>query len=280
MKYPALFLLFAATAFAGAQSQPKAVNHATNAPAAAAHAATAGSKLPPGVPAVHGILKTAFSLRYEDTRIGAGAVAEPNKLYKVQYTGYLAATGVKFDSSYDHRAPVMKDGKPVMGADGKPELGDPQPFIFPQGFGRLIPGFDQGFAGMRIGGKRRIFIPWELAYGTRDIPAHGADHPGIPAKSDLIFDVELVDVMDLPAQPARPMGAAPPQPGAGGAVGAHPVPSGDATHPAPAPAPAPAPGQPAAPAQPATPPQPAAPATPAAPAQPAAPATPPQPQSK
>jgi peptidylprolyl isomerase len=278
----ALFLFFGTIAFAGAQSQPTTVSHTTSSSTAAAHSATAGSKLPPGIPPVHGILKTAFSLRYEDTKIGTGAVAEPNKLYKVQYTGYLAATGVKFDSSYDHRAPVLKDGKPVMGADGKPELGDPQPFAFPQGFGRLIPGFDQGFAGMRIGGKRRIFIPWQLAYGTRDIPARGADHPGIPAKSDLIFDVELVDVTDLPAQPGRPM---PPHPGAGGAVGGHPAPGGDATHPAQAPAPTPAQGQPTA-GKPATPPQPTAPAQPAAPpqpstpAQPAAPATTPQPQSK
>lgn len=272
MKYAAaLFLFFGAIATASAQSQPKAVSHATSTPAAAAHSSTAGSKLPPGIPVVHGILKTAFSLRYEDTKIGTGAVAEPNKLYKVQYTGYLAATGVKFDSSYDHRAPVMKDGKPVTGADGKPELGDPQPFIFPQGFGRLIPGFDQGFAGMRVGGKRRIFIPWQLAYGTREMPAHGADHPGIPAKSDLIFDVELVDVMDMPTQQARPAGAAPPHPGVGGAEGAHPVPEGDATHPAPPPTPAP--GQPAAPAQP------SAPAQPATPPQPTAPATPPPPQS-
>ncbi len=278
-----MFLFFGAIAFAGAQTQPKAVSPTSNAPAASGHSTTAGTHLPPGIPPVHGIMKTAFSLRYEDIKIGTGAVAEPNKLYKVQYTGYLAATGVKFDSSYDHRAPMMKDGKPVMGVDGKPELGDPQPFAFPQGFGRLIPGFDQGFAGMKVGGKRRIFIPWQLAYGTRDIPARGADHPGIPAKSDLIFDVELVDVMDLPAPPARPMGAAPPQPGTGATVSPHPVPGGDATHPAPAPAPSAAPGQPASPAQPSAAAQPAAPATsaqPAAPAQPSAPATPPQPQSK
>ena len=80
---------------------------------------------------------------------------------------------------------------------------------FRRAYGRLIPGFDQGFAGMHVGGKRRIFIPWQLAYGTREIPAHGADHPGIPAKSDLIFDVELVDVTDMPAMPQRPMGMPP-----------------------------------------------------------------------
>ena len=250
MKYSALVPLLAAVAFAGAQTQPNPAGHAAKSLSTAAHSATAGTHLPPGIPTVHGIVKTAFSLRYEDIEIGTGALAEPNKLYKVQYTGYLAATGVKFDSSFDHRPPVLKDGKPVMGPDDKPELGDPQPLVFPQGFGRLIPGFDQGFAGMRIGGKRRIFIPWQLAYGTRDIPAHGPDHPGIPPKSDLIFDVELVDVMDMPTSPGRPIGAAPQHPGSGGAVTAHPIPGGDATHPAPTSSPAPE--KPAAPAQPAT----------------------------
>src|SRR5208337_4496486 len=127
-------------------------------------------------------------------------------LYKVHYTGYRAADGVKFDSSYDHPGQPLKDkdGKPILGDDGKPKLGDPQPMPFPQGRGGAIMGFDQGFAGMKAGGKRRIFIPWQLAYGTRTIPDHGADHPGIPAKSDLIFDVELVEVSEIPAPQGRP----------------------------------------------------------------------------
>jgi peptidylprolyl isomerase len=186
-------------------------------------------KLPAGIPRVHGIVKTDFALRFEDIKIGTGADAEPNKMYHVNYTGYLAATGEKFDSNSDRRPPKMgTDGKPVMGPDGKPELGEPQPLVFPQGFGRLIPGFDQGFTGMKIGGKRRIFIPWQLAYGTRDIPGR-PDHPGIPPKSDLIFDVELVDVTDMPKPPQRPMmppprpGAAP-TPGKPGAPGAAPSP--------------------------------------------------------
>src|SRR3984885_8468113 len=113
-----------------------------------------GTKLPPGVPAVRGVVKSAFTLRYQDIKIGTGADAEPNKLYKVMYTGWLAADGHKFDSSEDHRLPLKdKDGKPVMGADGKPKLGDVQPISFPQGFGRVIPGFDQGFTGMKVGGK-------------------------------------------------------------------------------------------------------------------------------
>jgi len=152
---------------------------------------------------IQGVIKPLFTLRYEDYKIGTGAEAEPGKMYKVYYTGYRAADGVKFDSSFDHPGPPEKDvdGKPVLDADGKPKLGDPQPMAFPQGMGRLIPGFDQGFAGMKIGGKRRLFIPWQLAYGIRAIPDHGPGHPGIPAKSDLVFDVELVDVTEMPATP-------------------------------------------------------------------------------
>jgi peptidylprolyl isomerase len=144
-------------------------------------------------------VKTAFSLRYQDLRIGTGAPAEPNKTYKVQYTGWLAADGHKFDSSYDHKRPLVDtDGKPELDADGKPKMGDAEPLSFPQGFGRLIPGFDQGFTGMKVGGKRRLFIPWQLAYGMRGRPG------AIPPKSDLIFDIELVDQSDLETQ--MPMG--------------------------------------------------------------------------
>ena len=137
--------------------------------------------------------------------------------------------------------PSIKDGKPEMGPDNKPIMKDPEPLPIPQGLGRVIPGFDWGLAGMRIGGKRRIFIPWQLAYGEHAIPDR-PDHPGIPARSDLIFDVELVDVTDMP-QP-RPM-MMPPHPGAS-------VPPSTAPHPAepdakPA---APSAAQPSAPAQP------------------------------
>jgi peptidylprolyl isomerase len=167
-------------------------------------------KLPPGVPPAHGILKTAFSLRYQDVRIGTGADAEPNKVYKVHYTGWLAADGHKFDSSHDHKTPVIgKDGKPEMDADGKPKIDEGQPISFPQGFGRVIPGFDQGFTGMKVGGKRRLFIPWQLAYGARGRPGPNADNPGIPPKADLIFDIELVDVSEMQQQARPGMGAGP-----------------------------------------------------------------------
>jgi peptidylprolyl isomerase len=110
-------------------------------------------------------------------------------------------------------------------------MSDPEPMAFPQGVGRMIPGFDYGLAGMHVGGKRRLFIPYQMAYGSRDIPDRGADHPGIPGKSDLIFDVELVSVTDMPAPPQRPM----PAPGAPGAPGQPPTPppAGAASAPAP-----------------------------------------------
>jgi peptidylprolyl isomerase len=129
-----------------------------------------------------------------------------------------------------------------MGDDGKPKLDVPPPMPFPQGMGRVIPGFDQGFDGMKIGGKRRIFIPWQLAYGAKGRPGPDKDHPGIPEKANLIFDVELVDVSEMPAPPQRPpMGGMRPMPGA-----PHPGTPG-------APPQAPAPAAPGAAPKPATP---------------------------
>jgi peptidylprolyl isomerase len=255
-------LVFTALAF----SQATAPKPATTAAKRPATATSAGPKLPPGVPVVHGIVKTAFALRYEEIKIGTGKPAEPGQIYKVHYTGWLASDGKKFDSSFDHRRPVLdKDGKAENDADGKPKLGEAEPFQFLQGDRRrgVIPGWDQGFAGMKVGGKRRLFIPYQLAYGELGRP------PVIPPKSDLIFDIELIDITELPKQPMNPggMGIGRPQPGRApnGATGT----------------PAPPTGQPAT--QPTTPP-PATPAKPTDPTQPTmapnsapAPKTPPPP---
>lgn len=241
------------------------------------------------VPPHKGRQKTVFTvaLRYQDIQPGDGPVAELNKLFKVNYTGYRAVDGVKFDSSYDHPgAPLRdKDGKPIMGEDGKPKMGPPQPASFPQGRGVFIDGFDQGVVGMRKGGVRRIFIPWQLGYGTREIPDRPG-HPGIPSKSDLIFDVELVDVADMPEpqmHPGMPQGMhmmppngqhMPPKPGSPGA----PVQMMTAPKP-PVPGAAPNAVTPATPTAPGAAPKPAAPQTP--PTAPATtPAAPAQPQSK
>ena len=186
MKHTALILLLSAgIAAAGAQTTAKPATKpaAATKPASAAHPAAGAIKLPPGVPAVKGVRKELFALRYQEILMGSGAVAEPYKMYKVRYTGWLAADGKKFDSSYDHPAsPVLdKEGKPVMGEDGKPKQEAGQPISFPAGMGRVIPGWDQGFEGMKVGGKRRLFIPYELAYGERGRPGPDAAHPVIPA---------------------------------------------------------------------------------------------------
>ena len=245
MKSTALVLCFAAAAAAHAQTAAKPASAAAK-PAATTHAAPAAAstvKYPQGIAPFPGVPKTAFSLKYQDVKVGTGPDAVPMKLYKVKYTGWRAADGVIFDAWDRHPQPVLdQDGKPVMGDDGKPKMGDPQPASFPVGLGRMIPGFDQGFTGMKVGGKRRLFIPWQLGYGTRAIPDHDADHPGIPAKSDLVFDVELVEMDDLPApvnRPAVPQGIPPGVPG--GAAPPHPAtpPSGaGAATPPPASAPA------------------------------------------
>jgi len=259
----------------GAPAAKNSIKTATAKPASTAAPAAAPEpwiKLPTGVPkVVHGPVKVPFSLHYEDIKVGTGAEGEPGKIWHLKYTGWRAADGVKFDSWDDHKQPAVgPDGKPELGPDGKPKMGDPKPIEIPQGMGRVIPGFDYGLEGMKIGGKRRLFIPWQMAYGTRAIPDR-PDHPGIPAKSDLIFDVELVDVTEM-QMPHPPM--LPPHPGAGAQPNAAPTtPTGQA-------APAVKPAMPASPTAPAT--APAQPAT-AAPAQPSAPAqttAPPQPQTQ
>jgi peptidylprolyl isomerase len=244
-------------------SAPTAAKPATAAAAPSAAEAEPWIKLPAGVPrVVHGPVKISFALRYEDIKVGTGAAGESGKLWHLKYTGWRAADGIEFDSWEDHLQPVIgSDGKLELGADGKPKFGDPKPIEIPQGVGRVIPGFDYGLEGMKIGGKRRIFIPWQMAYATHAMPDRPdrpgtRARPGIPAKSDLIFDVELVDVTEMPAQPpqiSRP----------GGMPGNHPpitvpvhpggpptpAPTGSAPPATTTPAPATQPAQPAAPAQ-------------------------------
>jgi FKBP-type peptidyl-prolyl cis-trans isomerase len=109
--------------------------------------------------------KTASGLEYWDIKVGTGAVAQSGQNVKVDYTGWLT-NGKKFDSS----------------------VGTGKPFDFMLGASQVIKGWDEGVAGMKVGGKRQLRIPPDLAYGAAGYP------PVIPANSTLIFDVQLVDV--------------------------------------------------------------------------------------
>jgi FKBP-type peptidyl-prolyl cis-trans isomerase FkpA len=110
-------------------------------------------------------VKTPSGLEYWDIKVGTGAEAKSGQHVKVHYTGWLT-NGKKFDSS----------------------VGTGKPFEFMLGAGQVIKGWDEGVAGMKVGGKRQLRIPPQLAYGA-------AGYPGaIPPSSTLIFDVQLVDV--------------------------------------------------------------------------------------
>jgi peptidylprolyl isomerase len=203
-----IVLLAAGTFAAGAQTSPQQAPPAIPPNAATGQAPTAAPSGPPPVSAPEKTLFT-ISLRYQDIKIGDGPVIELDsltKFYGVYYTEWRAADGVKVDSTYDHPRPPLfdKDGKRVLDAEGKPVPGPPQPMPFSHGLGINIMGFHEGFAGMRVGGKRRLFIPWQLGFGARIMPPARIGLPEIPARSDLIFDVELVDLSDLAAKPAGP----------------------------------------------------------------------------
>lgn len=110
-------------------------------------------------------ITTKSGLQYLDMEEGQGAVAVAGRTVTVHYTGTLRG-GKKFDSSLDRD----------------------EPFTFELGAGRVIKGWDEGVAGMRIGGKRKLIIPPELGYGSR-----GAGSV-IPPGATLFFDVELLGV--------------------------------------------------------------------------------------
>lgn len=119
-----------------------------------------------GPPVVSGEpMVTASGLQIIDIEVGTGDSPQSGQTVEVHYTGWLA-DGTKFDSSLDRG----------------------QPFSFVLGVGQVIQGWDEGVASMKVGGKRRLFIPPELGYGEARRP------PVIPANAQLIFDVELLAI--------------------------------------------------------------------------------------
>ena len=119
--------------------------------------------------ATNQVIEMPNGLKYTDTTTGNGATATPGNKVSVHYTGWLynnGAKGAKFDSSVDRG----------------------QPFQFTLGAHQVIAGWDEGVAGMKVGGKRTLIIPPELGYGARG--AGGV----IPPNATLMFDVELLGV--------------------------------------------------------------------------------------
>src|SRR5438270_13934520 len=119
--------------------------------------------------AANQVIEMPNGLKYTDTKTGDGATATSGNKVSVHYTGWLynnGAKGTKFDSSVDRG----------------------QPFQFTLGAHQVIAGWDEGVAGMKVGGKRTLIIPPELGYGARG--AGGV----IPPNATLMFDVELLGV--------------------------------------------------------------------------------------
>ncbi len=112
------------------------------------------------------VIKTDSGLKYVDKKVGDGKEAKKGANVVVHYTGWLK-DGTKFDSSLDRK----------------------EPFEFELGAGKVIKGWDEGVAGMKVGGKRKLIIPSELAYGKR-----GAGGGKIPPDAELTFEVELLEV--------------------------------------------------------------------------------------
>lgn len=131
---------------------------------------------PTTAPAISGTPVTLKGgLQYVDMKVGTGAVVKSGQTISVNYTGWIASTCQKFDSSFD--------GHPDQSGQTQP----PQPFSTAIGQGQVIPGWDEGIPGMKVGGIRRFYIPAALAYGSQG-------QAPIPPNAILIFDVQVLSV--------------------------------------------------------------------------------------
>jgi peptidylprolyl isomerase len=156
---------------------------------AACHHQPSAPPLPRTIPPMAGAEQIALALRYIDGVVGTGPVLQAKQCVFVHYTGWLR-NGTKFDSSRD----TMPNGTPRT------------PIGFPLGLRRVIAGWDLGLEGMRVGGQRRLFIPFPLAYGEAGRP------PVIPERAELIFDAEVMAVADtLPRSDSAPQRGPTPQ---------------------------------------------------------------------
>lgn len=128
-------------------------------------AKTADKKADGPTPVIGKPTTTSSGLEYWDIKKGSGKLAEKGKKVSVHYTGWLT-DGKEFDSSRDAAEPIQ----------------------FDLGTGQVIKGWDEGIAGMKVGGKRQLKIPPALGYGSRGFGS------SIPPNATLVFDVELMDV--------------------------------------------------------------------------------------
>jgi peptidylprolyl isomerase len=129
--------------------------------------APAGAAKPTAKAAEPKLITAKSGLKYADLEVGTGAEVKTGMLVLVDYEGRLA-NGEKFDSSYDRR----------------------EPFSFKIGAGQVIQGWEEGVIGMKVGGKRKLVIPPDLAYGEAGAP------PRIPPNATLTFEVKVLKVSD------------------------------------------------------------------------------------
>lgn len=161
----AVLIIAGAVYFLSRKSYPVNQSLASPSPTATIESTVSPVATASGKPIMQTDKTSSDKLIIQDEVVGTGAVAVAGKSVTVNYVGTLT-DGTKFDSSYDRGTP----------------------FTFNLGAGEVIAGWDQGVAGMKVGGKRKLTIPSSLAYGPQGIPG------AIPGGATLIFEIELLKV--------------------------------------------------------------------------------------